>query len=460
MATALERIERANKVLMMHPDTVHYACINAHYPIVINTSIKTACTNGRVRTYNPDFVAGLSDAELLFTICHEADHDSKKHVFRLGNRNLRLANIAADYQVNQDLTRIPFLKMPKKCLLDARFDGMSFEAIYRVLEAEKREKEEEERQKQKQQEQDDDSADNQDNDSSDSSDESDDSDQDTDSGDNATDDDASGNQDDASDDNDSDVPGDQDDDQDDADPGMCGGFTRPDDAGDAAAMADLENEHDVMIAQALQAAARMNAGHLPGAAQSIAIEKRKSQQNWAAELREFFTTSVKTDYSWSRPDRRFGLSDFILPSEISDGINHFGLAVDFSYSIQQEWLDTFLGESQAMLDLGIIDKLTVVLFHTEVFQSFEFNTGDIIEIDTAERGGTKFAPVFEWFRENAPDIAGLCMLTDLEPWESWPELEAAQVDCPTLFAVYGDPIRSREYIKQATFGRCLPLWDN
>jgi predicted metal-dependent peptidase len=233
-------------------------------------------------------------------------------------------------------------------------------------------------------------------------------------------------------------------------------------------MVEMEHWADQMIAAAIIAATRM-AGSLPGNLQGVVLDKNSSKQAWRDELREFFTSSTNTDFTWSQPDRRFSGSRFILPSEIPDGIKHFGAAIDFSSSINLVWLNTFLGECQGMLDTGIIDKLTVALFHTEVFQSFEFNRGDTIEIDTAERGGTLFAPVFEWFRENAPDIAGLVMFTDLKPWEDWSEsyggvaLNDVKPDCPTLFAVYGEIFTSKHYIERhardADFGRCLPLWD-
>ena len=63
----------------------------------------TAATDGKYFYYNRNFIAALSNQELVFLWGHEVEHCVYDHLGRRGNRHPVLWNIANDYVVNMDL---------------------------------------------------------------------------------------------------------------------------------------------------------------------------------------------------------------------------------------------------------------------------------------------------------------------------------------------------------------------
>jgi len=74
--------------------------------------IETACTNGEIMRYNPDFVSGLDDEEGKGLVVHEVFHCCNKHHSRRGNREPRRWNKACDLSANPVIRAAGF-KLPK-----------------------------------------------------------------------------------------------------------------------------------------------------------------------------------------------------------------------------------------------------------------------------------------------------------------------------------------------------------
>ena len=87
---------------------------------------------------NPEFVAGLTDAELRFVLAHEVLHPAMGYWDRLKSRDKMGFNVAHDYAINLIIEsfsqQFPSqLTMPKIGLLDHKYDGMAAEEIYDAL---------------------------------------------------------------------------------------------------------------------------------------------------------------------------------------------------------------------------------------------------------------------------------------------------------------------------------------
>lgn len=107
-----------------------------------NRSIPTAATDMIKIMYNPDFIAGLDDPDVVtFVLAHEVMHIVLKHGIRRGSRNPSRWNIACDFAINLMLRKSGF-KIWDRCYCDDKYDGMSAEQIY-----DQREQEREERRK-------------------------------------------------------------------------------------------------------------------------------------------------------------------------------------------------------------------------------------------------------------------------------------------------------------------------
>jgi len=104
---------------------------------VWDTSIPTACTDGEMIKFNPQFVDDMSDDEFKFLLAHECMHPMLEHCFRRGNKDPYKWNQAGDYVINQILIDDSVGKMPS-CggLYDRRLHaegGGTTEGIYNLL---------------------------------------------------------------------------------------------------------------------------------------------------------------------------------------------------------------------------------------------------------------------------------------------------------------------------------------
>jgi len=87
--------------------------------------------------YNPVEIEKMNKEELIVTLAHEVGHITLKHAIRVGGRDQKIFNIAADYVVNAILledgigTVALFRKM--RILYDEKFRGMSVEEVYDII---------------------------------------------------------------------------------------------------------------------------------------------------------------------------------------------------------------------------------------------------------------------------------------------------------------------------------------
>lgn len=127
---ALDRIINARTALVLdHP---FYGRCALALKLVEDRSCQTMWTDGVHMGYNPDFVATLSDQELIAVVAHEGSHCVAGHVWRRNSREPRKWNIACDYAINP-LIKAGGFDLPKCGLLNPAYEGMSAEAIYGKL---------------------------------------------------------------------------------------------------------------------------------------------------------------------------------------------------------------------------------------------------------------------------------------------------------------------------------------
>jgi hypothetical protein len=237
------------------------------------------------------------------------------------------------------------------------------------------------------------------------------------------------------------------------DPNGCGEILDAASDTDAGSLAEQEAEWDVRVRQAVNVAAK-TAGSVPGFLAPIVEQNKEAKHDWRQELRRFIDPSQGKDYSWSRPNRRFLSAGLILPGFVPGRVNHLAWIVDTSSSIDLDALARAGAEAQAALDEGAADKITVVYCDAAVQLVDAFLPGDLIEFKPVGRGGTKFAPAFEWLKENEPDISGAVYVTDLDVYSSD---FGDEPPFPVLWAVHGDPRELTQRIANVPFGECIEV---
>ena len=113
-----------------------FALLAESFTIRSSRDIQTACVDNRGRiTFNPDWIAGISDIQFIFVLAHEVMHPAFNYFGRMGNRNPELWNVAHDYAINLMLRDAFDRKdaMPPEGLIDDKYAGMSAEQIYEQI---------------------------------------------------------------------------------------------------------------------------------------------------------------------------------------------------------------------------------------------------------------------------------------------------------------------------------------
>ena len=144
--TPQQKLERAHVRLLDSNDLRFFGSIAMFGKTEISERLPTAGTNGIDTCYNPNFIDGLSDKELLFVVLHENMHKAYKHAItwkHLSDEDPLLANMAMDYVINLELYDMDkhqrLIKMPKGGLIDEKFRGMDTQQVYDILKKENEE---------------------------------------------------------------------------------------------------------------------------------------------------------------------------------------------------------------------------------------------------------------------------------------------------------------------------------
>ena len=69
---------------------------------------------------------------LMSALVHEVLHAALQHIWRRGDRDRELWDMACDYVVNQ-IIKDQGLQLPPGVFLSGRFKGMSADAVYSIL---------------------------------------------------------------------------------------------------------------------------------------------------------------------------------------------------------------------------------------------------------------------------------------------------------------------------------------
>lgn len=181
-----------------------------------------------------------------------------------------------------------------------------------------------------------------------------------------------------------------------------------------AGLKEEEQKWDEAGQQAIQIARAQGEGRTPGMAAELIDNAHGGKVDWRTELRRFMTANVRTDYSWSRPNRRFIAMDLYLPSLRSEGMPPVVLAIDTSASLDEEQLAVLWGEMRSAVADVEPAAVTVIQCDTRVTEMETYHHTDMpVELEAKGRGGTQFSPVFEAIREMDVQPACVIYFTDL-----------------------------------------------
>jgi predicted metal-dependent peptidase len=330
--------------------------------------LMTAAVDGRNLYFNTQFFNAMDNKEIEFVLAHEILHMVYDHLGRRHDRNPRLYNIAADYLVNNLLVRDRIGTKPRlvDCYQDFKYDGWSSEEVYDDL-FEKAKENGEEFLKQLGEMLDEHL----------------------------------------------DMEGDGEDDDGD---GNGNGKGRP-----KYSKEEIDQIKDEIKEAMIQAAQSAGAGNTPAGIQRLIKEMTEPKMNWRELLRQQIQSTIKSDFTFSRPNRKGWSTGAILPgSNFLDTID-ICVSIDMSGSIGNDQAKDFLGEIKGIM----------------VYNEADFSADggeDLADYEILGGGGTDFMVNWTYMKDNDIQPKKFIMFTDGYAWDSWGDADY----CDTIFIIHSN----------------------
>lgn len=387
MSRAQDLIERASTAIVLdHP---FFASLLLQMPRIEDSTVETACTNGVVIRYNPKFIESLKPTEVAGLLVHEVMHPALGHLHRLPPTVE--GNIAGDYAINNFLDNYnKGSNVPANRALDLPAGGLIDHSLD-ALSAEEILKLLRQGA----------------------------------------------------------LPvkvikrpirGVKD--------GGWGEFEKQA-ASEGMSPEEMGAEWERRVVRAATAE-KMQRGRLPGCIQKLVDGIVKPMVPWQRLLERFVENTAATDYSWSRPDRRFLPEDILIPEIHDTTLGEIVVAIDTSGSIfgNRKALASFEAEINSIIGNCRPAKVTVIYCDAAVTRVDEFGCGETVEIKAKGGGGTDFRPVGDHINQRNITPRVCIYLTDLEG-----TFPSAPWDFPTIWCVYDNDGR------EAPFGDTVHIPD-
>jgi len=342
----------------------------------------TLATDGRNFYYNNGFVHKLTPKEAEFGFAHEVLHNVFDHMGRRDRRDPTLSNIAADYAANQILKDERIGTVPNfiKIFQDDKYRGMSYEQIYDII-YEKAEK--------------------------------------IDIGslgellDEHLDGDGEG-----------DSNGDKD--------GNKDGKGRP-----RLTEEEKKQIRDEMKEAVLAAAQSAGAGRVPAGIRRMITDLTEPKMDWRQILRMNIQSIFKSNFSFTRPNRKSQHCGAILPGMMNEDTIDVSVAIDMSGSISDEMAKDFISEVKGIMDEYKDFRLDLWCFDTEIYNYARFTPDaaeEILSYEVKGGGGTDFDANYEFMKREDIIPKKFIMFTDGYPCGSWGDEDY----CESLFIIHGN----------------------
>jgi len=369
--------------------------------------LPTAAVDGRNLYFNTQFFNKMNNKEIEFVIAHEILHCVFDHLGRRNERDPRLYNIAADYIVNNLLVRDHIGEKPSfiDCFQDFKYDGWTSEEVYDDI-----------YEQAKKNGQDfldqlgemlDEHLDNEDSDKEGAGETQ----------------DANGNK-----------------------------VSKNKPKYSKEEMKKIKDEIKESMISAAQAA---GAGNTPKEVARMIKDLTEPKMNWREILRQQIQSTIKNDYTFSRPSRKGWHTGAVLPGMNFDETIDLCVAIDMSGSISNKQGQDFLSEVKGIMDEYKDYKIKIWCFDTAVYNEDDFSADDGRELTDYEvigGGGTDFDANWTYMKENNIQPKKFLMFTDGYPFGSWGDEDY----CDTVFVIHSHHDKNLE----APFGMTTHYEEN
>lgn len=340
--------------------------------------LPTLATDGRNFYYNNDFVNRCTPKNAEFGFAHEVLHNVFDHMGRRDGRDPTLSNIAADYATNQILKDDRIGEVPEwiQIFQDNKYRGWSFEQIYNDI-YEKAEK------------------------------------------------------------IDINQLGELLDEHLDGE-GQDGEGEEGDGKNKRPKLTPEEKKaiRDEIKEAMVAAAQSAGAGKVPSAVARMIKNFTEPKMDWRQILRMNIQSIIKSNFSFTRPNRKSQHSGAILPGMMNEETIDVCVSFDMSGSITNEMGKEMISEVKGIMEEYKDFKLKLWCFDTNVYNYAEFtgdNADDLMSYELKGGGGTDFTCNWQYMKDHDIQPKRFIMFTDGYPWDSWGDPDY----CDTLFIIHG-----------------------
>ena len=343
--------------------------------------IPTAAVDGRNLYFNTQFFNAMDNKEIEFVIAHEILHCVFDHLTRRDDRDPVLYNISADYIVNNLLVRDRIGNKPKliDCYQDFKYDGWSSEAVYDDL----YEKYDEQELKQL-----------------------------------------------------GELLDEHIDWEGEGQQGKGPGSKSKDKKGKPSYSKDeLKKIRDEIKENMMSAAQAAGAGNVPGEIERMIKELTEPKMSWREILRMQIQSTIRNDFTFSRPNRKGWHTGAILPGMNFDETIDICIGIDMSGSIGNDQAKDFLSEVKGIMEEYKDYNIKLWCFDTKVYNEQDFsadNGSDLLDYEIKGGGGTEFDCNWDYMKDNDIQPKKFIMFTDGYPWQSWGD----ESYCDTVFVIH------------------------
>ena len=340
----------------------------------------TAATDGRHLFYSVPFFAKMTNKEVEFVIAHEILHCVYDHMTRREKRDPQVHNIAADYIVNNILVRDKIGDKPKDIPIyqDFKYDGWTSEEVYDEIYSKYDEEELKQLGKLL----------------------------------------------------DEHIDWDKD--------GQGSGSDQKEKGKNKGAPSyskdELRKIRDEIKESMISSAQSSGAGNLPKEIERMIKELTEPKMNWRELLQQQIQSTIKNDFTFSRPSRKGWHTGAILPGLNFQDTIDLCIAIDMSGSISNKQAQIFLSEVQGIMAQYQDYKIKIWCFDTEVYneQDFDAANDDILSYEVTGGGGTDFDANWRYMKDNDIVPKKFIMFTDGYAWDSWGDADY----CDTIFVIH------------------------
>jgi predicted metal-dependent peptidase len=199
---------------------------------------------------------------------------------------------------------------------------------------------------------------------------------------------------------------------------------------------ELKKIRDEIREATMAAAQSVGAGNVPAGIARMIKSLTEPKMNWREILRQQIQSTIRNDFSFSRPNRKGWHMNAVLPgSNFAETID-ICIAIDMSGSITELQARDFLTEIKGIMEEYQDFKIKLWCFDTAVYNEANYDAYNIEEFydyQVKGGGGTEFDCNWDYMKDNDIEPKKFIMFTDGYPWGSWGD----ETYCDTVFIIHG-----------------------